>query len=92
MGNNLLSETERKEGATAKVSQLRRRQGSHEPQPEINWELMSLLLLQMQEHLEALSAQTGFNTVGRRALKGLRDCADQLLPALIEQAKRPRQT
>ena len=56
--------------------------------PAIDWEWMTILLMQMQEHIETLSRQDDISGDGKKALSGLDSCANELLPVLLSEARR----
>jgi hypothetical protein len=92
MANRKLQETGRQEGTTEALSEPRNGPGVSEvAEPVvINWQVMAVLLIQMQEDMQALQDALG-NTItgkGKTALKRLERGADELLPKLIAEARR----
>jgi hypothetical protein len=91
MANDVLHETGRQEGAGTQVSELHQRRNTKAVQggktASIDWEWMTILLMQVQEHVQTLSRQ-GLEGEAARALDSLTHCTDELLPALMDEARR----
>lgn len=95
MANDVLHETGRQAGAETEVPELHQRRGTKTvsrgakagAEPKVNWPAMTILLMQMQEHVEALSRQ-GLEGEAARELDGLRHCSDELLPTLLAEARK----
>lgn len=92
MANDILHEAGREEEPAAQVHELHQRRDSKAVSsgktPAIDWEWMTILLMQMQEHIETLSRQDDISGDGKKALSGLDSCANELLPVLLSEARR----
>lgn len=88
MADELLDGGRQKE-AKPKVSKLRERQDVA-PVVEsdgLDWPGLMLLLMQMQEHLDSLTSQD-LPKAARKPVDGLTNCAGQLLPVLLTEARK----
>jgi len=95
MGNDVLQQTGRDAGTDTPVSELHQRQDTGKNARKVvkafNWTTMTMLVMQMQEHMETLQVQaSALDGDGQKALSGLAHCADELLPDLLAEARRVR--